>query len=310
MSEQLVKKQIMMKLYTYRQSDKKNFGIAGDLTFEDIQDLFKRQEGKCYVCKDLLLASGFQKLCKYQISVDRLNNALPHERTNVLLSCYYCNCAEHNGWIEKYCECHPEPRIFPLNRYEVLLANPELTNICLPYRNEERKNIVESLITKQNKGEQERILKFQLSKEEKEKEREKEILLKFQLEAFNTKQSGGYSKKKEERERILKLQLEEYNKRKSEPLFQLYVQIPELQARRNQALINGTWSESCEIEQELQKAKAPLMKLHARINELKTQRKQALINGTWSEDCELEKELYGAKTTVKLLEFSEYKHKY
>jgi hypothetical protein len=291
MTDQLVKKQIMMKLYSYRILDKKKFGIAGDLTFEDIQELFKRQEGKCYVCEDLLLASGFQKLCKYQISVDRLNNSLPHERTNVLLSCYYCNCAEYNGWTEKCCECHPEPREIVTNRYDAVVTNPELTKLCLPYRNEERKDIIESYIEKLN-----------LQRKEREEQHKQQMLeqrnmlfgyyeklhsdnLQTIIEAgeairafnvFDMMLYGEYTpffkeelkrkraeererllhQKKEEKERILKLQLEDYERRQKDPLVQLRKRIRELQAQRKLALINGTWSEDCELEKELDDAKA------------------------------------------------------
>ena len=58
--------------------------------------LMLKQNLKCYVCDDLVLTTNWRSHCCYQFSVDRIDDNKPHDRNNILLSCYYCNCRIHS----------------------------------------------------------------------------------------------------------------------------------------------------------------------------------------------------------------------
>ena len=112
------------KIDGYHQTDKKKFGIYGDLKVEDIQELLIKQDNKCYVCNDALLLESWTPHCLYQFSCDRINENLPHDRDNFLISCYYCNCTMHlRDESKKKCcinGCHTEERFFEKSRTDIL----------------------------------------------------------------------------------------------------------------------------------------------------------------------------------------------
>lgn len=102
------------KLSTYKISDLKAFGREGNLSVDDVIKLIKKQSGNCYVCDEPVILANWKPHCCYQLSIDRINNGLPHDRGNVLISCYYCNCRHHHDFIQlnKVCTagCHTEPK--------------------------------------------------------------------------------------------------------------------------------------------------------------------------------------------------------
>lgn len=112
-----LKGNIDKKLSRYKKSDKSKFNREGDVTIEDISQLLKKQYFTCYVCDEPVITSRWKPFCCYQFSVDRIDNNLPHDRTNVLISCYYCNCRHHSEFHQKdkVCSerCHITPKFLP-----------------------------------------------------------------------------------------------------------------------------------------------------------------------------------------------------
>jgi hypothetical protein len=120
-----IKKCIREKISRHRTFDKKKFQIAGDIADNDVLELFRRQNYKCYVCDDAVLTCGWNHDCFYQFSIDRLDNTQPHNRNNVLISCYYCNCRFgilKRGYPDTYkiCSygCHRVKRDIQLSNYD------------------------------------------------------------------------------------------------------------------------------------------------------------------------------------------------
>ena len=130
-SHLIEKTTIIRKISTYIDKDVKRFGRKGNVSFEDIDELLKRQDCKCYVCDDMLLTKHFMSRCLYQLSIDRIDNNKPHDRDNVLLSCYKCNCSDwFQGFDDNYynsqfkyklcpLKCHLEKRNESINRVQV-----------------------------------------------------------------------------------------------------------------------------------------------------------------------------------------------
>ena len=122
---------IITKISGYRKTDIEKFGVAGNITKEDVCTLLNKQKFRCYVCDDVVLTFGWKPNCFYQFSVDRINNSAPHDRDNVLISCYYCNCIEYlsNNFLDchsytnqyKICKnsCHCEKRHISIKREDV-----------------------------------------------------------------------------------------------------------------------------------------------------------------------------------------------
>ena len=82
-------KKILYKLQNYESQDKKKQRHF-NLTLNDIIDLKKFQNNKCYFCNiDLLWIFNPRDL--QQWTADRLDNNLGHERDNIVLSCLHCN---------------------------------------------------------------------------------------------------------------------------------------------------------------------------------------------------------------------------
>jgi hypothetical protein len=76
-------------------TDKEKFGFYGNVKKEDVMLLLNKQKFRCYVCDDIVLTFGWKPFCLYQFSLDRIDNSLPHNRDNILISCYYCNCINY-----------------------------------------------------------------------------------------------------------------------------------------------------------------------------------------------------------------------
>lgn len=109
-----LKANIMNKISTHKQFDKKRFGEAGDISYNDIINLLNQQDYTCYNCGDLVETINYKAYCCYQFSIDRINNFEPHNKNNIRISCYYCNCKHHPKFNQpnKVCnsKCHKVSR--------------------------------------------------------------------------------------------------------------------------------------------------------------------------------------------------------
>jgi len=104
---------IKKKISNCIHNDTINFKIAGDITRDYIYELLQRQNYKCYICDEYILTTGYKPYCCNQFSIDRINNTKPHNKNNVKISCYFCNCKDHYLCDKKEkicdkvdCNCH------------------------------------------------------------------------------------------------------------------------------------------------------------------------------------------------------------
>ena len=102
---------IMKKINSHQDYDKKKFDIKGDIDINYIIELIEKQKTRCYKCTDKVLTINYEPYCLFQFSIDRIDNFLPHNKDNVRISCYYCNCKHKFDNDEgKNCKlnCHKE----------------------------------------------------------------------------------------------------------------------------------------------------------------------------------------------------------
>ena len=101
---------IKKKIYSHQSYDKKFFNQIGDIDIESILNILNEQDYKCYLCNDDLITMFYKPYCCYQFSIDRIDNIKPHNKNNIRISCYYCNCKHHNEFNQqnKICNsgCH------------------------------------------------------------------------------------------------------------------------------------------------------------------------------------------------------------
>lgn len=93
-------------------SDKKKdreFDISEDF----IKNIINKQNNKCNYCNKKL-SNNMEILTPNRISIDRINSKIGHIKSNVAISCYFCNMIKNNlenkysklpGWIvyKNYC---------------------------------------------------------------------------------------------------------------------------------------------------------------------------------------------------------------
>jgi hypothetical protein len=77
------------------QTDNKKLELVGDIDYKFINKLIKQQKYKCYQCNDKLVTFLYVPYCCYKFSIDRIDNNKPHNKDNVKISCYFCNCKDH-----------------------------------------------------------------------------------------------------------------------------------------------------------------------------------------------------------------------
>jgi len=103
-------KNIIKKINTHNNFDKIKFNVKGDIDINTVLNLLYEQNNKCANCKDELLMMNYKPYCCYQFSIDRLDNNIPHDKDNVRITCYYCNCEHHGKFdqLNKKCNagCH------------------------------------------------------------------------------------------------------------------------------------------------------------------------------------------------------------
>jgi hypothetical protein len=100
------KNNITKKIYNCINNDTRNFKIKGDIIYENIYELLQIQNYKCYICNELVLTTGYKPYCCNQFSIDRLDNKKPHNKDNVKISCYFCNCKHHYLYKNKEKICN------------------------------------------------------------------------------------------------------------------------------------------------------------------------------------------------------------
>lgn len=103
------KTRIKRKLFAYMKKDIDMRDCAGNATYEDILLLLEKADYCCYVCNERVLMN-FAPSCCYQFSIDRIDESRSHDRDNILISCYYCNCADHPKYmsVDKICPRCPD----------------------------------------------------------------------------------------------------------------------------------------------------------------------------------------------------------
>ena len=90
---------ISKKLTGYKNQDKKR-GWVPDIEMNDILELLKTNF--CHYCKNEVLVEYETKLHPMQWTLDRINNDLPHNKDNVVLSCLKCNLDKRKKSAEHF----------------------------------------------------------------------------------------------------------------------------------------------------------------------------------------------------------------
>lgn len=81
------------KIASHMLFDSTKFIPTGNITVGDVMELFIKQNFRCYICECRLLINS-SAYCFYKFSIDRIDNKQAHNKNNVLIACYHCNCGE------------------------------------------------------------------------------------------------------------------------------------------------------------------------------------------------------------------------
>jgi len=90
---------ISKKLSGYKSQDKRR-GWIPTIELNDILELLKTNV--CHYCKNKVLIEYETKLHPMQWTLDRINNDLPHNKDNVVLSCLRCNLEKRKKSVEHF----------------------------------------------------------------------------------------------------------------------------------------------------------------------------------------------------------------
>jgi len=101
-----LKTNILKKIFNHKKYDLKRFDIEGNIDYNYITKLINKQDKKCYICKETVLIIDWKPYCCYQFSIDRIDNNMPHDKNNVLISCYYCNCRDYPKFDQHNKKCN------------------------------------------------------------------------------------------------------------------------------------------------------------------------------------------------------------
>ena len=101
-----LKTNIIKKIDNHKIYDKNRFNIESDIDYKFITELIHKQDKKCYICKETVLLIDWKPYCCYQFSIDRIDNTKPHDKNNVLISCYYCNCRDYPKFDQHNKKCN------------------------------------------------------------------------------------------------------------------------------------------------------------------------------------------------------------
>lgn len=116
-------KTIKIKIKSYNEQDLQKFKKIGNISCDDIKELFNKQRYKCYICDDVVISCNWKNLCCYQWTLDKIDNNIPHNKDNVLISCYFCNCRSYPDFKQhnKICSsgCHTKNRDIKETKYNI-----------------------------------------------------------------------------------------------------------------------------------------------------------------------------------------------
>jgi ribosomal protein S28E/S33 len=131
-----LRKNIQKKILRYAYSDNDKYGRKGDVSIEDILQLLETQNYTCYICDEKVITLTWNPYCCYQFSVDRIDNDRPHDRNNVLISCYYCNCRNHPEFNQENKICNKGCHIIPKENITLRSSVDinKIKNLLLPIR--------------------------------------------------------------------------------------------------------------------------------------------------------------------------------
>lgn len=73
----------------------------GNIDYECVNRLLELQNYKCYMCSDKLITHSYVPYCCYKFSIDRFHDNKPHDKNNIGISCYFCNCVNHYSYDKK-----------------------------------------------------------------------------------------------------------------------------------------------------------------------------------------------------------------
>lgn len=89
---------IKRKLNNYKTSDKKygrGFTMPNYVTVDFIKEALKKCNNRCTYCNKILKLKQFKKQDPDMFTLDRINNALAHTKTNICIACNQCNHKKH-----------------------------------------------------------------------------------------------------------------------------------------------------------------------------------------------------------------------
>jgi len=86
---------INKKLKAHLEYDTKK-GYTNNITSDDVQTLFVKQNGECLKCGEFMKTCGYGKGDKKQFSIDRIDSKKGHTKDNIQLFCWCCNRAKKN----------------------------------------------------------------------------------------------------------------------------------------------------------------------------------------------------------------------
>lgn len=100
-----LKENIQNKISRHKLYDKQHFDLVGNITTNDVIEMLRKQNSRCWVCNDIVLTVKWKPYCCYQFSIDRIDDRKPHDKDNCQISCYYCNCRHHENFNQPYKVC-------------------------------------------------------------------------------------------------------------------------------------------------------------------------------------------------------------
>jgi hypothetical protein len=89
---------IQRKLASYKRQDERHeiYSTPHFVTAEQVQAMLGEAQNKCFYCKDLMLLEGYRPRDGKQWTLDRIDNRMGHNKTNVVVCCLRCNLQRRN----------------------------------------------------------------------------------------------------------------------------------------------------------------------------------------------------------------------
>ena len=100
----MIAQHIRTKICGYAAQDRfKNLFSEGEFVkFQDVLDLFKTSELKCYYCKEKTMALYEYVREPKQWTLERIDNNVGHNTDNVEIACLLCNLRRRTMYHERY----------------------------------------------------------------------------------------------------------------------------------------------------------------------------------------------------------------